>query len=485
MRSRFNLGVYALGTALVAGAWLVNSAAAATLAPLATFGGGDGWRAPGELLAGDTPGVDTLVSGQYDYLGSAAFPNTTANLERGLAYNPVTGNLILVSRSNAGNGLRILDGQTGVDEGFLNQGTGIVTGGLFTTNMAAAADDGAIYVSNLATDTDTSTFKIYRWANESAEPTVAYEGGGASSNPPTLADARLGDTLDVIGTGASTRLAAGYGATAATGDNSFALFTTANGTDFTGTHISVATNPPADGDFRLGLTFRDSDTVIGKQGTLAHVVDVTGSTGTLVGSFDTDGASLRPMDFAMVDGRPLLAIVEASPDNTSPEARARLFVYDLTDLSAPLAERKIIEGSILPEGQIQEANVNGTGQVRFGAIAGNVATIYAMSTNNGIQAFQLTLDAGTADNADFNGDGAVDGNDFLIWQSKFGATGTTQPNGDANGDGDVTAADLDVWKTQFGAAPSGSAIAAVPEPAAGLLLASAAAGLWGRRRRGR
>ncbi|MBN1854567.1 MAG: hypothetical protein JW829_17680, partial [Pirellulales bacterium] len=42
------------------------------------------------------------------------------------------------------------------------------------------------------------------------------------------------------------------------------------------------------------------------------------------------------------------------------------------------------------------------------------------------------------DNADFNGDNIVDGNDFLIWQIGLGLTGqTNNDNGDANGDGTV------------------------------------------------
>ncbi|HMP05728.1 MAG TPA: dockerin type I repeat-containing protein [Lacipirellulaceae bacterium] len=49
------------------------------------------------------------------------------------------------------------------------------------------------------------------------------------------------------------------------------------------------------------------------------------------------------------------------------------------------------------------------------------------------------------DNADFNGDGRVDGADFLIWQRGLGV-GTTLAAGDANGDGAVNAADLTIWR---------------------------------------
>jgi hypothetical protein len=47
-----------------------------------------------------------------------------------------------------------------------------------------------------------------------------------------------------------------------------------------------------------------------------------------------------------------------------------------------------------------------------------------------------------SNNADFNGNGVVDGADFLVWQRGFGLAG--QPNkstGDANGDGNVNADD--------------------------------------------
>jgi hypothetical protein len=456
----------------------------ATLAPLTTFGGGDGWRAPFEVLPGDTPGTDSLQAGLYNYLGNGLTDLTVngGNLERGMAYNPTTGNLIVVSRSIAGNGIRILNGTTGVDVGALNQGTGIISGGTFTTNMVGVADDGAIYVGNLTTNATTSAFNIYRWASEAAPaPTLVYSGA-------PLAGARLGDSLDVFGSGASTRIAVGYGnAPAVAGNNGFALLTTADGLTFDATHIAIAGNPPEPGDFRLGITFTDADTVIGKQGTategqqqFARQVDISGSTGTLALSIGSDGASLRPLDFATVAGRPLLAMVEAT-NSTAAIARARLFVYDQTDPIGTVAERKIAEGSNLPlenpeTGPNQFPNINGVGSVKFGAINGNVATIYAMSTNNGIQAFTLTLDPVVVpnDNADFNGDLVVDGADFLIWQRGFGLSAQVDNStGDADGDGNVNDADLAIWSTQFGTTIT-PAIGAVPEPATALL---AAAGL--------
>src|SRR5438477_3622653 len=113
--------------ALCLGCVLASSASiasASTLSPLSTFGGGDGWLAPGE--------------GGYAFLG-------TANAERGLAFG--NGHLYLVSRSG-GNNVRILNASTGADLGGLTVDA-TVTGGTFVVNGAAVGGDGAIYVDNL------------------------------------------------------------------------------------------------------------------------------------------------------------------------------------------------------------------------------------------------------------------------------------------------------------------------------------------------
>ncbi|MBA3483022.1 MAG: hypothetical protein H0T51_14535 [Pirellulales bacterium] len=90
-----------------------------------------------------------------------------------------------------------------------------------------------------------------------------------------------------------------------------------------------------------------------------------------------------------------------------------------------------------------------------------------------------------ADDADFDGDGDVDGADFLTWQQGLGLTGAAATNaaGNANGDSVIDGADLTVWRNSFGQ-PAIAAVGAVPEPGAVLLaLLAAPLGLLARRRR--
>jgi hypothetical protein len=74
------------------------------------------------------------------------------------------------------------------------------------------------------------------------------------------------------------------------------------------------------------------------------------------------------------------------------------------------------------------------------------------------------LRAATNITGDYNGDGHVDGSDFLTWRGSFGTMGTNLP-ADGNRNGVVDAADYTLWRNVLTAAgQSGQAVIQVPEP---------------------
>ena len=348
--------LYFVGFLSVLGALTTQAQTYFNLSPLVGFGGSDGWLAPGE--------------GGYTFLG-------TGNNERGLAYG--NGHVYLVSRSG-GNFIRRLDPLTGADLGSPLDTTGI-SGGTFAVNTIGVGGDGVIYVNNLTTQSTTTPLKVYKWTTEASAPTVAYNGNAG------LAGSRAGDSLAVFGSGSSTRLALGYGSSpAVTGNNSYAVV---DPTASTATAIAFTGTPPNAGDFRLGITFSDASHVLGTAGSsLYRYTSFSGSSGTLIASPtipDPAGASAdRLLSYTLLGGRALLAVQSIGDSHVS--------VYDASDLANPvwLASRNNTTGTLT-------ANSNGTGQIAWGdsvydSVSGRWSVnLYAMSSNQGIQAFVVTI----------------------------------------------------------------------------------------------
>jgi hypothetical protein len=124
-------------------------------------------------------------------------------------------------------------------------------------------------------------------------------------------------------------------------------------------------------------------------------------------------------------------------------------------------------------------SANGYNDIRFGGPSG----ITSASPFLGIDNISLKLVdiVGPSENADFDGNGLVDGRDFLIWQRGFGTPGAQLADGDANGDNVVDGLDLGIWKTKYGTGGL-AAIATVPEPASLILFACASLAFVARRR---
>lgn len=371
---------------LVAAVGLAAAASAQTpfLTPLSTFGN-NGFRAPHVILPGDVAGSNDGT--RYRYLNSGT--DTTfggANLERGLAYNPATGNLLLVSRSQAGAGIRVLSGSTGADLGGLaNQVSTFITGGTFAVNKVGVSGDGQIFVSNLTANIGTAAYKVYRWTSESdASPTVFFN----STVPGFSGTPRVGDALAVTGSvnDSSFKLAAGvsggttaFGAAVINSSGSASAFTVTGSTG---------------SDFRLGTSFRSATELWGRvtsgNGRRADITTAPGSSlGVLTGQFASAGEG--QFDITTINGTPYLVALDVN--------NSRIRIYDVTNPTAWVLSAATpfgVSTSTLDLTGSLYSNANATGDVKWGGVTLDsngfpVATIYAMSTNQGIQAFSFSV----------------------------------------------------------------------------------------------
>lgn len=98
--------------------------------------------------------------------GSQSYLTSSGDAQRGMAYNPVSGNIIVVNRAG-GLSVNVVDGATGAFIRWLD--TSEVFGGTFDLNQIAIAEDGSVYAANLVTSNDTGAgaLKIYRWMDDS------------------------------------------------------------------------------------------------------------------------------------------------------------------------------------------------------------------------------------------------------------------------------------------------------------------------------
>ncbi len=284
---------------------------------------------------------------------------------RGLAYNPVTGHVLVPSRKGAA-AVHILDGDTGEELDPLPFDGAIVTGGNFAVNMIGITDDGVIYVGNLTTDATggNGPFKLYRWADETAQPVLVYQGD------PSDADAvannrRFGDSLTLRGTGTITEILLG------TLDKNVALLTTTDGVNFTASKIVT---DGAAGDTRWGLAWGAGDTFWAKQAS-GNLKQFTLNRGAGTASVTKAVSGIVGAPLGLDVSRNLLGVVEAG---TTAAANHKFRLYDLSDPAAPQQQDTTKD---FPGGY---ANGNATG-----AVSCRDGKVFALESNNGILAFTL------------------------------------------------------------------------------------------------
>lgn len=286
------------------------------------------------------------------------------DLERGLAYNPTTDHLLIGARWTSPNvkGIYIVDAQTGAHVGELNSVSNIIAGGTIVLTRVVVAEDGAIYACNFGTLSDANPLKIYRWANETAEPTLAYQG-----NPVTgtgLANQQWGKNMTVRGTGAGTQILMDN-------RNFLTVFTTTDGSTFT-PNLLLPTGL-AD-DWGLGLTWGTNGTSFwGKaSGRPLYQWSYTGATNApLLRSYSGFPSSAFG-NFGFNENYRYLAglTVQTGPDAVE--------LYDVSDLE---------RGPMLVDiGLFTPDNAQTVG---YGNVCISRSRVFALNPNNGLVAFSF------------------------------------------------------------------------------------------------
>lgn len=313
--------------------------------------------------------------------GDASCLTAAGQLQRGMAYNPLTGHLLVVDRatnSSINYFVYILDGQTGANLGTLANITPFDGGNAaFVLNLIGVAEDGAIYAANLSNATGGSPqIRLYRWENESASPTLVsptinFPNDDPSGGATEASQKRWGDTMTVRGSGLSTQILLANRGTLV------ALYTPDDGSYSHFTPKTITTDV-ATGKLGYGLTFGTSDTFWGTSGAngngpLTHLSfnAIAGTAATLTNIPTTRVPGTLTPILVMPSSNLLAGITMVTGADV-------VRLYDIADPNVPvLLDRK----SFITDN---------TNAAFGGALAlGTNGVLYVLNSDNGIMAFTL------------------------------------------------------------------------------------------------
>jgi hypothetical protein len=381
----FSLSVGAQGTAPLAYQWLLNDApiTGATLSSLTlsalttnqsgaysviiTNSAGSITSNPANVFVREPFNTPVLTPAWRILAGERDTINTDST-QRGLAFNPVSGNLLYVSRSGS-NIVAVLDAATGAEKHRLattdGEGFSVITGATIPVNMIGVAEDGVVYVANLNLPAAGSgaSLRVYRWESDAPDAVPI-----ALDIPDLPTDVRFGDTFAVRGRGDTTELL--FGSRTAT---SFAVVSVTGGL-FTTTKVYSADGVSA-GAFGLGVAFGPGNSVFGTASgsPIVHVAfDPAAGSATLARTYVAAQIPTSVAHLAVDTTRSLLA-------GTALETPDNLLLYSIADIDNPV----LLDQELFP---IDNPNVNGTGAIAFG---GN--RVFALDSNHGIFAYTIDL----------------------------------------------------------------------------------------------
>lgn len=300
--------------------------------------------------------------------------SSTASTERGLAYGYVNGNhrVYVVSRPN----VLILDANTGDLIGNLN--TSGITGGTFPLNDVEVTSDGVIIAANLTSSSSSSSpFKVYKWNDESSNPELIIE--------YNIGNYRLGDKITVIGSWVDNT-ATLYAAVASS--NKILKWTMSNGnfnqqptiitlSDLTNYGINPSVAPVDTGQSKF---FINAGSIMPREYSPSGTFISVAPTGIVV----TQSNAIRYFEKY---GKKFLVTYQYG----FPNENARVL-----NITNGLSNATIYETT--PSLGDNSNNIGVSGDVAVRDYKRGIIIIYVLATNNGIGAYQITIDTLTGIN---------------------------------------------------------------------------------------
>lgn len=316
-------------------------------------------------------------------------------------------------------------------------------------------NSGRIVVSGAgSTVNDTTTY--FGWAGSGR---LSVEGGGRFDSDQMLLGAAGGSAYtSVDGLGSELDVANGIDVgTDGSGEGSWLQLI--NGGKVTATQVNVGGNSVLS---LSGMSEIDSNLDIRGELSVYDSSITGGVTLQAESTIQADNATVESLE--QQAGADLLVALRGASDfdNLAVTAEANLAGNVIVSLAEGFVPTAGTEFEILTAGSLGTLpNVDLTAASLPGGLTWGVGV-------GPTSLFLIVISIGTP--GDYNGDGLVNLADYTVWRDNLGAS-ITLPNDSTPGS--VTSDDYTMWKSNFGATSAAGAVArqAVPEPAAGVLLA--------------
>ncbi len=279
------------------------------------------------------------------------------NYVRGIAINPVTTNVLYASRGTGSNHVSVVSFASGSN--FLASLNALtVSAGTLALEGVRVADDGTVYACNLS-GSPTSRFLIFSWPGETpgVTPTVVYDSGSGTSF-----QWRIGDYMDLRGSGLSTEIVAVGSGSSANITTNFVIFRPTDATCTTFTNFSITIPGGVNNLCGAGVAFEGNNNAIWiRQASSQNTRHIVYNPATLTATCDrtntVDQSVCQGLKYYTNNGVQLLATVQASTTSGAAQI-ARVFQVP----TSPTAAFASVLNSNIPA-VTGSANGNGLGNV--------------------------------------------------------------------------------------------------------------------------